>query len=152
MKLLLYAALLLFLLGCETEPTLINRPVDYEKVAWDCVGAYVRIDTPQAYDSLYDSVLVASPGAAVDCERPTINFDQLTLLGKVIATLGCSPPTVEHNVLKNEQEKTLTFSSYLETYGDCERIHLLNEWVLVEKLPSDYVVRYVMTEHNHETD
>ena len=77
----------------------------------------------------------------VDYEFPVIDFSQMSLLGKSVTGGGCSFE-VKKEVLRNDNERTVTYSITSIFTGTCEKAIHNNNFILVPKIPEDYTVKF----------
>ncbi len=95
------------------------------------------INSKQEYQKLLN--YKASIPSCADFQLPPINFSQYTLLGKYAYGGGCSV-SFERKIYKDEVNKRIIFSIKVIEKGPCEMLIGRMNWVLVQKIPSNYNV------------
>ena len=78
------------------------------------------------------------------CENvqlPNIDFNTATLLGKTTVSCGCNI-IYSRSVYKNEESKEMIYSIVIKSEGTCEIAATAGNWILIDKIPSDYEVKF----------
>ena len=76
-----------------------------------------------------------------DSQLPNIDFNTKTLLGKTTDRCGCSS-TSSRSVYIDDKEKEIIYSIVITSEGSCEIAGTEGNWVLIDKVPIDYKVRF----------
>ena len=97
-------------------------------------------------DSSFQALLSKGKGSqsreqCKDEDFPKIDFSQNTLLGLYADGGGCSTG-FERNVTKDEGNKVYQYTIKVNECGQCDKLRLDMNWVLVPKLPQDYKVEF----------
>ena len=95
------------------------------------------INSEQEYRELLDHK-VSTP-ECMNFQLPPIDFSQYTLLGKYAYGSGCSV-NFERKIYRDEANKRIIFFIKVNGEGHCEIIVGKMNWVLVQKIPSEYSV------------
>ncbi len=75
----------------------------------------------------------------------TIDFSKYSVLEKGVNTGGCSV-VFERNVSKNIKHKKILYTITVHQCGDCKKLNISWNWVLVPKIPEDYTVEFKVIE------
>lgn len=76
----------------------------------------------------------------------SINFTNYTLLGKW-AEGNCNV-IIERNVERKIPKKNVIYTLTVNECGNCEKLEGSMNWVLVPKIPNDYIVEFFVNENN----
>ncbi len=74
-------------------------------------------------------------------ELPIIDFGTKTLLGRTTISCGCSS-TSSRGVYRDDKEKEIIYSIVIKSAGSCELAGTNGNWILIDKFPVDYKVRF----------
>lgn len=133
---LIFCSLLFF--ACKKEdvdPGIILQEVDLGYcIPQDVIGQEYVIES----DSMYQLLLGYS--VCPDYSLPYIDFNAHTLLGKFAS--GQCKVSFQPQVLKDELSKQYNFVVYVFDRGICKSQGMKMNWVLVPKLPPNWVVKF----------
>lgn len=80
-----------------------------------------------------------------DCnsvQLPEIDFDEKTLLGKCTLVSGCGEIEYNRKVEKNESDNKYIYTIEIDTSGLAHCIKNSMNWVLIPKIPSNYLIDF----------
>ena len=114
---------------------------NYCGIYMNTLGADVSINSQEEFQELLDLM------QEYNCEwydTPTeIDFENYTLLSNFASGTGCE--TYFHKeVLINNEEETVTYTVTVDSVGGCEPYVSNQNWILVEKIPADYSVEFLV--------
>jgi len=71
-----------------------------------------------------------------------IDFSKYTLLGQAAHSGGCELPDYIIEVGKYNNKREYVYRVIIKRNGDCAAAFNKNEWVLIQKIPKDYSVKF----------
>jgi hypothetical protein len=74
--------------------------------------------------------------------HPTFDFSKYTLLGQSVTGHGCSVPTYQPSVLRNDKDRSILFRVVVQQEGTCDMGWDKHVWMLVRKVSTNYVVNF----------
>lgn len=124
-----------------------QKPLDdYWDKYYDSTLYHVKQNNPGLSDSEY-ALLVrnvfysAMPFKGTDtCTDSDVDFDHFTLLGASVTASGCRSPEYRVDVSRNDAQKKLFCNVEITQHGSCEMGFWRAIWIVVPKLPSDFLV------------
>ena len=132
----------LLLLGSQR----LYKPITEETIV-SCLLVTDAVDTEFIINSQEEMQVLQQYkhdyGRCANRTLPQLDFLAFTLLGKVVSVDGCQV-TVNHKVTWDEERKEVIYYIMPKSEGVCAMKTILPNWILVEKIPDDYTVRFVV--------
>jgi len=74
---------------------------------------------------------------------PRYDFDQKTLLGQYTTATGCHTD-FKQKVFRDDENKIVTYQIKVVERGNCKALSQSMNWILVDKMPEDYHVEFLV--------
>ncbi len=130
----------------------LEREIWHEALDLKCLGSggihKDFINSEKEYEELIAQSPDLHPNPAlycVDYKFPKINFERFTLLGLSTDVVGCEAE-VKKSVSRDDVKKEIRYTVYGIAYGTCEKANFSNNFILIEKIPEDYKVKFDVKE------
>ena len=137
-------------IGCNKSPKCWGKKESSEGIIEadfnPCLNCNILVNPDQFYEinsnAEYQALSLLAHSDQTVCQFENINFNNYTLLGKSIWA-SCKYK-IKRNVTEDKDNNKYIYMIELKECGNCSDLTMLDNWILVPKIPTGYTVDFVI--------
>tara|TARA_B100001939_G_C16874838_1_gene588147 strand:+ start:707 stop:1180 length:474 start_codon:yes stop_codon:yes gene_type:complete len=111
-----------------------------------CLNCNIMVNPNQSYvinsNREYQDLSLLAHSNQTVCQFENINFNNYTLLGKPIWA-SCKHK-IKRDVTEDTSNNKYIYTIEIKECGECSELNMVENWVLVPKIPSGYTVDFII--------